>query len=173
MSDESNTDWLKDLRSEVRSMAIAEALSDVPAPGDGSAATWIKRERQGDIDTETAFVLADGLLHRLSGQLEPEEREPAWEGTSKCVYDVLAISGQSSYGIRLERGRGGNDVAWTKRWWTFEFNPDETGLEIEYSEGTQTKQTAGPDPTPFARALVLAIAGAQTRANGNPSSPPS
>lgn len=166
MSNGTSPEWLKDLRDEIQSQAIDEALSDVPDTGVDSAATWVKREPHGAHDKETVFVLAGRLLHRLSGDVDPMEREPQWEGTSTSTYDVLLISDKSNYQIRLERGGAANNVAWTKRWWTFEFNPDEAGLEIEYSTGTGPHQTSGPDPTMFARALVAAIAAAQSPASG-------
>jgi hypothetical protein len=160
MSSGTSQQWLEDLRGSVQSQAIKEALSDVPDTGDDSVVTWIKYEPAGDRDKETVFVLAGRLLHQLSGQIESAERQPE-EGVWRCDYGVLVISDQSNYSIRLERGRQGDNVAWVKRWWTFEFVPDETGLEIEYSAGNATKQSPGPDPTPFAQALIRAIADAQ------------
>lgn len=155
-SRDSDAEWLEALRADVRSLAVAEALSDVPDPGNGSVVTWVKRETRGDTETETVFVLIGRLVHRLIGDVVPEEKDPSWNGTSKCAYDVLVISTESNYRVRFERGRDGA-ACWSKRWWTFELNPDETGLEIEYSSGTESKQTRGPNPTAFAHALVAAI----------------
>ena len=171
MSDDSSAHWLEDLRAQVRSTAIADALADVPDLGGTAPVTWITREHHKTLaetptETETLFVLAGGLLHRLNAQLANEEREATWVGSVECTYDVVPISRESSYSIRLERGRGTKDAKWVKRWWTFAFTPDETGLEIEYSAGTQGKQSPGPDPTPFARALVTAIAQVHARASG-------
>ena len=44
-SRDSDAEWLEALRADVRSLAVAEALSDVPDPGNGSVVTWVKRER--------------------------------------------------------------------------------------------------------------------------------
>lgn len=147
---------LEGLHKEVRSLAIAEAFADLPDLQNGPVATWVRRERRGDIETETAYVLIGRLVHRLTGDVVPGETDSSWNGTSKCNYDVLFITAESNYNVRLERGQDG-DAEWTKRRWTFEFNPDETGLEIEYSSGTQSKQTPGPNPAAFARALIAAI----------------
>jgi hypothetical protein len=152
---ESDAEWLEALRKEVRSHVVAEALSELPDLGENDPVTWVTRERVDQSERVTAFVLAGRLLHRLSGPVDPPGGAPS-EGVARCTYDVLFVTAESNYKVQVERGQEGA-AEWTMRWWTFEFNPDETGLEIQYSIGTQSMQTPGPDPTEFARALVAAI----------------
>ena len=150
--------WVDDLRGRVgdRSEAIREALDDLAAVvGETAASTWTEMpppwQSTGWV---TVYVVADGWLHRLRGDQDPEKRDDDFR--SECEYEAFALSPRSRFSLLLSSTPGSNGASGVVRHWVFQVGDqgEEFSLENRPSEVSALED----DPSAFARALAGEIA---------------
>jgi hypothetical protein len=153
-------DWRQRLQDDLgdRSEAIREALNDLAEICGSPVGWWVDHRDEPKL---LVYVLADGLLHRLSGERDPivDQSKPDEPTIRQCEYEAVPIRKDSTCSLTVTRKTSSNSVIETTRTWTFERLGRFGRVEMSHpSPGL------GPDPTPFARKLASAIA---TRAGGD------
>jgi hypothetical protein len=159
------TDWLKTVHDHLgtQTAAIRAALDDVRELCGESAIGWVERPRGQLQGRVTVYVLADGFLHRVSGDLDPipDAQSPGNRVESTCEYKVQPLTAAANYTVsvtaRLAPPHGTYEarVVGSVSKWRF------TGLgqfgSIVFESLPLEQSHYGPDPTPFAKALVAEI----------------
>ena len=152
--------WLNDLLEALggNNEAIKAAVTEVAAMCADSPPPvgWIDFRKHPQI---TVYVLQGGIVHVVRGETDrqPQGSDVGASEDTRCRCSQIAVASEATCSLTVVRTVRATGPSSVMRLWGIKFGDEDLAL----SDPTEHDYRRAPDPAPFARGMITAIARAK------------